>query len=222
MHMSNEQYPEEKKSDEFKQVLAKGGYSLIPFLGPVVSEYYAMVATEPIKARQTAWLNSLHEKLTELSKTMEAYKPENLSSNDEFISILAQATQCAMNTHQEAKLNAFRNGVANSAKRGVSFDEKHFFIQCVDRLSVQHLIVLKEFDSGGRYENGAFAMTGEIEDVAVSLSGSDGFKREAILNDLNNCSFFMMDYTTFPGKKRSSLNVRISELGKRFLQFISE
>jgi hypothetical protein len=63
-----------------------------------------------------------------------------------------QATQIAMRSHQEEKLEALRNAVRNSALAGAPSDDLQLmFIRFIDELTSWHLRILRLFDDPPAY-----------------------------------------------------------------------
>ena len=69
-----------------------------------------------------------------------------LKENDEFQSVLLQATQAAIRSHQQEKHSALRNAVVNTAK-GIDVDPdlKQTFVRYVDELTPSHISLLRFF-----------------------------------------------------------------------------
>ncbi|MDI6720668.1 MAG: hypothetical protein QMD46_13775, partial [Methanomicrobiales archaeon] len=130
----------------------KAGLSLAPVLGGSLAEFFSMVIAPPIEKRREAWLVEIHSRLKLLENKVEGFKIENLAQNEQFISILLYATQAAMRTHQQEKLDAFRNMVVNSALRP-TIDEnlQLVFLNLVDRYTPWHLVILKFADNPRQY-----------------------------------------------------------------------
>lgn len=86
------------------------------------------------------------EKLQELESN--GFKLDELQTNEEFISAVMHASQIALRTHQEAKLDALRNAILNVAK-GQAPDEvlQNMFLNFVDTLTELHLRILKVFQA---------------------------------------------------------------------------
>lgn len=86
------------------------------------------------------------EKLQELES--EGLKLEALQDNEEFVSAVMHATQIALRTHQNAKLEALRNAILNIAK-GHAPEEalQNVFLNLVDSFTELHLRILKVFQS---------------------------------------------------------------------------
>ena len=71
---------------------------------------------------------------------------EALQENEQFISVVAQASAIALRNHQKEKLNALRNAIANSAiASNLNDDLELTFIRFIEELTPSHLHLLKFF-----------------------------------------------------------------------------
>lgn len=86
------------------------------------------------------------EKLQELEKN--GLKIEELQENEEFISAVMHASQIALRTHQNEKLEALRNAILNVAK-GQAPEEalQNVFLNLIDSFTELHLRILKVFQN---------------------------------------------------------------------------
>lgn len=123
---------------------AKVGTLAFPFLGPGVALFDLL--TSPIRGkRMDDWCEELRQGLNDLSRKMAELTPKRLAADEAFISAFAQATQAALKTHQQEKLEALRNAVLNVAVGQESDDRQTNFIALVDRFTPAHLKVLQKF-----------------------------------------------------------------------------
>lgn len=101
------------------------------------------IITPSLEKRRDAWIESIASKLIELDRTL-----QSLHDNDSFITAIMYASQIAIRTHQEEKLEALRNSVLNSALPTSPEDDSiHIFLNIVDILTPTHLRILKFLDS---------------------------------------------------------------------------
>ncbi|NJR72153.1 MAG: hypothetical protein HC782_03530 [Gammaproteobacteria bacterium] len=126
--------------------LAKAGLSAIPVVSGSAVELFQYVVQPPLEKRRETWMANIGEKLLELEA--QGLKLQDLQNNEQFASAVMHASQLALRTHQEAKLNALRNAVVNVAK-GQAPEEAllHLFFGFVDSFTELHLRILKVFQS---------------------------------------------------------------------------
>lgn len=103
-----------------------------------------------LEKRRWAWAEELADAVNEIKAEMEDLTPEKLAANEVFITVILQATQIAMRNHQEEKLAALRNAVANSVRPNApSDDEQLAFLRLVDSLTPWGIrLVMFLHDSG--------------------------------------------------------------------------
>jgi hypothetical protein len=131
----------------------RAGLSLAPVLGgPILAEFLSMVIAPPLEQRRDAWLVEICTRLKKIEEVVEGFKIEKLVQNQNFISTLLYATQIAMRTHQQEKLEALRNAVINSAIRSnVDENLQLMFLNLVDRYTPWHLVILQFLDNPHQY-----------------------------------------------------------------------
>ncbi|MFA4825128.1 MAG: hypothetical protein WC593_08210 [Methanoregula sp.] len=130
----------------------RAGLSTAPFVGGPLAEFFAMVIAPPLEKRRDAWLIEIFTRLKKLEEEIDGFKIENLTTNENFISTLFYATQIAMRTHQQEKLEALRNAVINSISIP-TIDEnlQLIFLNLIDRYTPWHLVILQFLDNPHQY-----------------------------------------------------------------------
>jgi hypothetical protein len=134
--MSNdEKYkaPESTKGDVV-EALAKGAVSAVPIAGGFLAELLQIVVAPPLERRKAEWMNGVADGLRKLEEKVEGFSIENLKDNEPFISTIVGASQAAIKTHEQEKLEALRSAVLNVAKgSGLSADQEAMFLGFVER-----------------------------------------------------------------------------------------
>lgn len=137
--------PNASKGD-LVHALAKAGLSAIPILGGPAAELFQLVIQPPLERRRSEWMAAIGEKLQELEDR--GARLEDLAKNEEFISAVMHASNIALRTHQQEKLEALRNAVLNVAVGQAPDDAlQHMFFRWIESLSPLHLRVLKLFQA---------------------------------------------------------------------------
>jgi hypothetical protein len=137
-----------RDSGDIRHSLVKAGLGSIPYVGAAASELFSMVVAPPLEKRRVDWLNSIAERLKRLENAVEGMSLDNLSDNQSFISTVMHASQVALRSHQEEKLEALRNAVLNSAlPSSPNADLQLMFLNHVDTLTPSHLRILKFFEN---------------------------------------------------------------------------
>ncbi len=128
---------------EFGYGVAKVTLGAIPGIGGAAQELLDKLVGSPLRRRQEEWFAALARGFAELAASVEGLNPETLAKDEVFVSTVARATQLALATHGEAKREALRNVVLNTAA-GVRLDEALLgsFLSYVERFSEGHLKLL--------------------------------------------------------------------------------
>ncbi len=96
---------------------------------------------DPYARRHQQWMENISIGLGKLERRNIL---DDLKTNDEFHSVLIQATLAALRTHQEEKITALRNAVVNTAAGiDISSDLKQLFVRYVDELTPSHITLLR-------------------------------------------------------------------------------
>jgi hypothetical protein len=148
---SRQPLPNEPEFGDHRVAVIKGGLGSIPVLGNVLAEELGLLAP-PLTRRRDAWFEDLARRLRDLETKVAGFRFDNLSQNEQFVSATAQATQAALRTHQQEKLDALRNAVLNVAAGTAPAEDKQWlFLHLVDQLSALHLRLLAFAKAPAKY-----------------------------------------------------------------------
>jgi hypothetical protein len=126
--------------------VVKAGLSAVPVVGGTAVELFQYVVQPPLEKRREKWMTDVDEKLHELESN--GLKLEDLQNNQEFVSAVMHASQVALRTHHDAKLEALRNAILNVATgQGPNETLQHLFLEFVDSFTELHLRILKLFQA---------------------------------------------------------------------------
>ena len=192
---------------------------------------YESVFQAPLDRRKQAWLEELAGVVSELEQRIDGFRPEALAENEVFISVALQASMTAIRNHQREKLDALRNAVLNSAlPTSPSEDEQMIFLRLVDGLAPWHLRLLVFLDDPARWvESHEIELPfigGELSNVIEACFPELVGRRDLydqLLKDLQAEGLaaggsYLRGIMTSQGMIAS----RTSDLGKRFLEYISQ
>lgn len=142
-------------------LLAAGGAAL-------AVELFSQTFAPPLEKRRDKWLMSLFEKLQELEQKVDGFSIESLAENEQFITTLIQATQIAIQNHQEEKLTALRNAILNAAlPNPIQEDLQVIFLNWINRLSNYHIKVLIFLDDPGASPDRRIPVIKEYKDRSL-------------------------------------------------------
>jgi hypothetical protein len=180
-----------------------------------------MIIQPPLERRRAAWM----ERVAEGLKTLEerGLNVENLQQNEDFVSAVMQASQIAIRTHQEKKLEALQNAVLNVASHQAPDDALQLmFLNFIDVFTDWHLLILKLFQAPPA-QSGIMAggLSHVLENAFPALRGRrefyDNVWRDLFLRGLVNTENL---HVTMSGGGLAQK--RTSEHGDKILAFIAE
>lgn len=211
--------PEAGKGDVGHAVV-RAGLGGIPFLGTAAVELFQGVVQPPLERRRVAWMHSVGEKLEELERR--GLDISALQQNEAFISTVMHVSQLALKTHQEEKLAALRNVIANAAT-GRSPEEaiEYMFLGFIDTLSDLHIRILNLFQAPEPPPNMSMGgLSSVLERAMPELRGRREFY-DQIWRDLSTRGLVNTEglHTTMSGGGLAQK--RTTGLGDAFLRFIS-
>lgn len=209
---------------------------------------FGSILSPTLNARREKWFSELQKGFDELKNKVKGFDPEKSLQNDEVVTVVLQATQIAMRTHNEEKLQILRNAVLNTAlKIDIIEDEKSMFFNIVDDLTPIDIAVLRTFYDPQKaikelVENGC-RINAEKNSNDEQVTIPDDFAKylridpnfyKIILNNLETRGLLqntkgssgsglpLKDIENITKNLISYTNERTTSFGGRFLQFISE
>lgn len=228
----------EPEFGDVSRAAARGLMAMVPF-GNVASELWALLGP-PVSQRRDRWLEDLERRLHELEGKIDGFRFDDLGQNEQFVSATLQATQSALRTHQEEKLEALRNAVLNVATgRSPDEDQQTMFLSYIDELSPWHIRLLlflqnpQKLIATSTQQPGAFGANGVrvagsisqyLEEVYPELRGKRDFY-DQIMRDLRSRGLINSSadvlYTMMTASPSGIFAKRTTETADRFLRFIT-
>lgn len=218
---------------------SKGDYALsvgkamigsVPLVGSAASELLSLVISEPISKRRDEWMIKLYEELKTLEEVVNGFRIENLKYNEQFVTVVLNATQLAVRNHSEEKLSALKNACINTAlKINTNEDKQLIFLKYVEELIPLDIKILYHFmDPKERCIEKSINISsyfmgspltvfydcnkdGNIDSNLVTMRVDNLISK----NLLNNFSYNAS--CTSDGM----LSSRLSDLGKEFMEYIT-
>jgi hypothetical protein len=135
-----------KSAGDLVHAVTKAGLSAIPVVGGPAVELFQLVLQPPLEKRREAWMARVGDAIAKLEA--DGLQLESLRENEEFVSVVMQASQIAIRTHQEEKLEMLRNAVVNVATGQTTDEALHtMFLNFVDAFTGWHVSILRLFQS---------------------------------------------------------------------------
>jgi hypothetical protein len=163
--------------------IAKAGISAIPVIGGPATELFSTVIIPPLTKRREAWLQSLADGLDALEKKVDGFSVQSLANNEEFVTMVMEASHIAVRNHSQEKLEALRNAVLNSAVKSPDEYFQGLLLQFIAIATPWHFRVLAFYrdpesfvkKAGLKLESGDF-LSSFVERIFPVLKGKDAFR----------------------------------------------
>lgn len=138
-----EKFPQ-SKATEIANVGAQSAAGIVPLAGGALAPIVAAIVSAPLERRRTEWFNRIAEGLNQLKDQFAGFDPEDLASNDDFVSAVYTTTDAAMRASRESKRERLAN-VALNVAAGKTINEalRERFIGLVQMFSEEHILVLR-------------------------------------------------------------------------------
>lgn len=215
------EYPTNVTTGDVVHAVGKGASALLEGIsGATVAELLDLILAPPLTRRRDAFFIELNNRVKALEN--EGINLAQLSSNEQFVSAVLQATTTALKTHLEDKRRALLNAVANVARRS-SIDDtvQAMFFNFLDTLRPDHLILLKLFATPAVSVKGPqgdhLNWSEVVEKKLPHLRGGDLDLWMPLLSDLQAKGLV---YTSDIGA--APAGPIASGLGQLFLEFVSD
>jgi len=207
--------------------LVKAGISAIPGIGSPAAEIFGLILAPPISRRTEQWMETMAQRLLLLEEKVEGLTLESLSSNEPFVTTLLTASQVALRTHDEGKLEALRNIVLNTAICALDDDLQLRFLILVEALSPWQIRILTLFRDPVRWfdehqvqplsmlSGGGSTV---LEHALPELKGRRAFY-DPLVRDLHNHGL-MPDNLHVTMTAGGAMSPRITGLASKFLAFL--
>jgi hypothetical protein len=222
-------FPIEENAGDHAHRIARSALSFLPLVGDTAVEILNYIISTPLEKRRNAWFQSLGEKVLKLERSGKVDVDE-LKQNELFVTIVMQATQAAIRSHEDEKLEALRNAVSNTALN-CSIDEsiQQMFIRFVDEFTPWHIRLLKLLQNPH-----AWFLSNNKRPPSMSIGGSKMQMIKTAFPELQVEAFVEQMARDFNGRGLAGEGLKTmmtgsgvmapstTELGNRFVSYITE
>ncbi|WP_296218494.1 hypothetical protein [Pseudomonas sp. UBA2684] len=216
----------DKDWKDYGHSTVKGALNLIPLAGGALSVAFETIFTAPLDKRKEEWLKNLATAIDELYVKVDGLTPEKLSSNQEFITAVLEASNIAVRSHHTERLSALKSAVKNTVIRtDLNESKKMIFIRVVGEMTPLHFQVLHFLSHPGAYidklnskQRSIQTHWGDLQNVwnkTFSEIKSDDPIITLAIKDLHNYGFIRIDEFY-----KASMESVATSLGKEFAEFI--
>ena len=192
---------------DLKQMTVAGALSLIPGIGSAIQSLLDGKAQRNVQRRWIQLFQDMKERIDEVRSSI---PDDTYYSSEEFQTLLAQAYQQLLTTHDREKLKLLAAGLANSGTAEFKHDDNEQYLLILRDLTLRDLMT----------PNGkALQVTVPPEESATyDLPEMSRLSRLSGMGLLHERRFSGFGGTSEIGKDR---NYWLSDLGQSFLRFIS-
>ena len=127
------------------EITAKTVLSAIP-CGSLITNVYDAVKGGCLEKRRVKWQEIVEERLSNIEKTL-----EEIGTNEAFTTTLVKATEVAMKTASEEKIEYLANAVLNSVETQLEEEKMIIFLSLIDQYTVSHIKILDYFNNPKKY-----------------------------------------------------------------------
>lgn len=216
--------PKETAVDKWQKTASNlvGG---VPFIGAPAKVLFDTVFSTPITKKFEDWQDEIGETVRKLVQSF-GLSIEELQNKKEFQTAIHYSTQVALRNHQAEKLNSLRNIVMNSAlSKTIDDFKQQLFLHYIDICDTWDITILR------------FIKKIDLDNY-IRRSGDEGRRirtyEEALLYEYKKLNTDVLDIITnrlydyrlidsYVRSDGKGYNIAyISQLGRKFLDFISE
>ncbi|MBM1558546.1 hypothetical protein JQV19_17670 [Sulfitobacter mediterraneus] len=213
-----------KNASEHLLNLLKATLSTIPFGGGIAS-----LMTDYIPSMKQERLEKFVQEVSDDLRSLQDRINEDTIHTDEFAFIFEKCFKGAAENYQQAKLQAFRGILINTAiGSDIEADEGEYYLNLVERLSALHLRVLAFLANPQSYLLAHGIPEQNIRGgfpsfMPVAIPGADIEAIKGAFGDLYQIGLINTDRSMFnvmtSGQGLELLGDRLTEAGRRFIAF---
>jgi len=228
-----DEIPEQPKktAGDLAHAVVRAAVSAVPVVGGPAVEMLGLVFGPPLEKRRQEWLKELAAAVGELQEKVTGITPEKLSEDPAFVTTAMRASEIAVRTHQQEKLDALRNAIVNSKLPGAPEETlQDMFLHYVDAFTPLHMRILSFFHDPPGWMQGHGVLrpnlylgspAGLLEVSMLELAGRRDFY-DRLMDDLVQRGLMTGGGMHTSMTEQGFYASRTTPLGEEFLEFISK
>lgn len=212
--------PPKPNIEDIGKSLSKGVVGAIPFFGGLAGEVLENIWNTRSEKRLIKWRENIS---IALESKLDKSEIEALVDNEEFNSLLTEATIIALRNHQETKLNAIKNLLVNSTKSPEEYDFNKLFLNYIDQFTAYHLRILGSIQNNLLVEKSDFlSMNNHKQKLLTEIFHGDGELMDQIVAELLSGKGLISDTKgAFKGFNTTQY-LNLTNMGKRFITMTTD
>lgn len=213
----------EEKLTDFCETNLRALVEQIPF-GGLLTNNIDFLIKPSIEKRREKWLNLIVDSINVLSDRIDNIN--KMFQDETFITFIINTTQSAMRTHQDEKINMYKNVLINSyVCNNIDGDKKLIFLNWLDNLTFTHMKVLAFMDQPSEFCNNSDGNTMYTIAGIMRMSFPDFNDNrqiyENIVKDLYYKGLINTDNISVNMTSSGAFASRTTAIGKEFISFVS-
>jgi hypothetical protein len=137
----------ESDGDKVHRV-ARAMIGMVPVLNGPALEIFNSLIEPPIERRKREWMLQVTAVVNQIQANLDL-DIESLASNEQFISVLLNASQIALRNHQKEKIIALKVALLNTARNtDLTEDQQLIFLSLLDGFTMSHIKILESSVGG--------------------------------------------------------------------------
>lgn len=200
------------------EIVGKTVVSVIPVGGTLITEIYDAVKGNTLAKRQEKWQNALEERISELEVTL-----DDIGNNEVFTTALVRATELAMKTASEEKMQYLANAVVNSLNPNLDEEKAVIFLDILGRYTVSHIKIIYFFNKPTRFDgvSADYYSMGSPSSVLFQVHPElDNYLFDKVFNDVYSDGMVSTNQLNTSMTGHGMVSKRTTKLGDDFLSFI--
>lgn len=139
--MNNDLEPIKETNLDYAHRFVKGALGAVPFAGTFLGEVFSVILPPSIESRRDKWMKEVSIVLNDLMTKNDNFLNE-LKDNEDFISLLLEASQLALKTHREEKLQLYGRALKNSLSIDIDFFIQETYVRYIAELNPNQILIL--------------------------------------------------------------------------------
>ena len=221
--------PVGNRPEDFLNRGIKAAVGALPVLGGPLNEFIAFAIGDPAQERRDDFMQAVYDRILDLEKEFDQLERANLRSNEQFQATFIQASRLAVSTASDEKRKILQNAILNSALGSIDENVRQIFMTFVERFTPLHAAILQVFNNPAANEAAktraahlSMGGLGLIIQAAIpDLQGQDALANR-LVSDLESSALLNGASLNVTMTGQGLMASRTTELGRAFLQFISD
>lgn len=211
-----------QNSKDYALKLTKGALGIIPYAGSFIGELMEIIIVPQYQKRLEEWFDYVDQTLKTLIENGECTKNE-IFNDEEFQSIFQKTSRAYVNNIEKEKIPLLKSYLKSSIKKPTELNKKLIFLEIIENLTVKHLMILKDISENEDNKDNKDYKNQEELTKQLTKTYTDGNRSYYKLLEKGLQNYHLVGYWSSDVDNNNNLwNLRISEIGKELIKYITE